>query len=116
MKDKTETYIGFAIKKRAVIFGVDAIVKQLQRANNKICLILLTKTLSDNSVKQIFNAVNRECRENGSCAEVVPKSVFRASDIPTAFVNEYDILVQRNCKAIAICDKELANAILKNLK
>ena len=88
MNSKIETYIGFAIKKGSAVFGVDAIT----RYRKKVYLLLMTETLSQNSAKALEAAAERL-----GC---------KLLQIP-----DYDLLKMRNCKAIAICDKQLADAI-----
>ncbi len=113
MKSKAETYVGFAIKKRAVIFGVDGIVRTLKGANNKISLILITESLSENSRDAISNALSaRFSQMFGSETQ----GTFECQTIDTATIQDMEILRQRNCKAIAICDCELAKAIRENLQ
>lgn len=92
MNSKIETYIGFAIKKRSVVFGCD----NIEKYRKKIYLLLGTKTLSENSqcVLQVV-ADKRSCK--------------------LLQIDDFDILQKRNCKAIAICDKSLADAIIQNL-
>ncbi len=89
MNSKIETYIGFAIKKGAVAFGIDSI----ERCRKKVYLLLATETLSENSLK-----VAQKCAQKFGC--------------PLQQIEDYSVLAQRNCKAIAICDKSLADAIL----
>lgn len=88
MNSKIETYIGFAIKKGSVVFGCDNIV----RYRKKVYLLLATKTLSPNSLK-VLNA----SAERFSCK--------------VQLIEDYEFLSKRNCKALAICDKSLADAI-----
>lgn len=88
MNSKTETYIGFAIKKGSVVFGVDAIV----RYRKKVYLLLATETLSQNSLKDMQSA-----------AQKIGCKLLQ--------IHDYDLLKKRNCKALAICDKQLADAI-----
>ena len=92
MKSKVETYIGFAIKKGSVVFGCDGITS----SKKHMCLMLYTPTLSDNSLY-----VLKQASERTRC--------------PLAQIDEYDILKKKNCKALAICDRSLASAILENL-
>lgn len=89
MKTKTESYIGFAIKKGAVAFGCESI----ERCRKRVYLLLVTADISDNSLKKV-NA----CAEKFGCKVIETES--------------YDALSKRNCKALAICDKSLAEAIL----
>ncbi|MCM1290018.1 MAG: hypothetical protein NC132_04895 [Corallococcus sp.] len=88
MNDKIETYIGFAIKKGSAVFGVDSIT----RYRKKIYLLLATETLSVNSLKTMEEAA----RKIGCKLRRIP---------------DYGTLKTHNCKAIAICDKQLADAI-----
>ena len=92
MNSKTETYIGFAIKKGSVVFGCDNVKKY----RKKVYLLLATKTLSENSL-EVMNI----CAEKFSCNMLI--------------IEDYEILQKRNCKALAICDKSLAEAI-QNVK
>lgn len=92
MNSKIEAYIGFAIKKGSVVFGCDNI-----KANKKRMLVILyTPSLSENSL-----SVLRETSKRTGC--------------PLAQIDEFEILKKKNCKALAICDKSLAGAILENL-
>jgi len=88
LKDKTETYVGFAIKKGSVVFGVDNVATY----RKKVYLLLATETLSQNSLKAMCDASQ--------------KFGCKLLQIP-----DYDLLKMRNCKALAICDKNLADAI-----
>ena len=92
MNSKVETYIGFAIKKGSVVYGCDGI----KTSKKHLLLLLYTPTLSDNSLS-------------------VLKQVSQRSNCPLAQIEDYEILRKKNCKALAICDKSLANAILENL-
>ena len=92
MNSKTETYIGFAIKKGAVVFGCDGI----KRYKKKVYLLLATESLSANSLETLTT-----CAENFHCNLLT--------------IEDYGILQKRNCKALAICDKSLAEAI-QNVK
>ncbi len=89
MNSKIESYIGFAIKKGSVLFGCDSIKK----AKKRVYLLLATKTLSENS-RNVLDG----------CAEKYGCKVLQ--------MDEYDFLSAKNCKALAICDKSLAEAIL----
>ena len=92
MNSKIETYIGFAIKKRSVVYGCD----NIEKYRKKIFLLLYTKTLSSNSIS-------------------VMQSVAQKRSCILKEIEDYEILVKRNCKALAICDKSLADAIIKIL-
>lgn len=92
MKTKIETYIGFAIKKGSTVFGVDNI-KQYRK---KIYLIVYTPDLSHNSL----SVLQRICKKKECLLKAIPN---------------YELLGDKNCKALAICDKSLADAITENL-
>ena len=92
MNNKVETYIGFAIKKGSVVFGCDGI----KSSRKRIFLLLYTSTLSENSL----SVLQQVCKRTGC---------------PLVQIEDFQILMNKNCKALAICDKSLANAILDNL-
>ena len=92
MNSKIETYIGFAIKKGAVVFGCDSI----RTYRKKMWALLYTPSLSENSLSVLTEVAERINR-------------------PLAQIPEIETLSKKNCKALAICDKSLANAILENL-
>lgn len=90
--DKIQSYIGFAIKKGAALIGCGTIKSTKKRP----CVILYTPNLSANSYS-------------------VLKSVSERTRCPLLQTEECEILQKKNCKAVAICDKSLADAIMKNL-
>ena len=92
MNGKIETYIGFAIRKGSVVFGCDSI----KTYRKKIWLLLYTPSLSANSLSALVEVSEKLNR-------------------PLAQIPDFEILLKKNCKALAICDKSLANAILENL-
>ena len=92
MNSKIETYVGFAIRKGSVVFGCDSI----KTYRKKIWALLYTPSLSDNSLS-------------------VLKEVAARLNRPLVCIPEMETLSKKNCKALAICDKSLANAILENL-
>ncbi len=92
MKSKAETYIGFAVKKGSVVYGLDCISVY----RKKVRLILYSADLSENS----FSRLKKEA-ERFNC--------------PLAVFPDTDVLKNKNCKALAICDKSLAEAIQNNL-
>ena len=92
MNSKIETYIGFAIKKGSVVFGCD----NIENYRKKIFLLLNTRSLSNKSLSTLERVADkRGCR--------------------LLMIDDYEILAKRNCKALAICDNSLANAIVENL-
>lgn len=92
-KSKVEAYLGFAIKKRALVTGSDS-VSRLRRAS----LILLCKSGSLNAKKDALNAGARL-----KCPVVQCEILLE------------DITGKQNCKIAALTDKQLAAAILNNL-
>lgn len=93
MNSKIETYIGFAIKKGAAVFGVDNIV----RYRKKMYLLVVTESISERSLAAI-------------------EEHAQSRRLPLVTVQDYPLLMQRNCKALAICDKSLADAVQNNVK
>ena len=92
MNSKIETYVGFAIRKGSVVYGCDSI----KTYRKKMWALLYTPSLSENSLS-------------------VLKDVAQRVDRPLVCIPEMEILTKKNCKALAICDKSLADAILENL-
>lgn len=92
--DKAKTYIGFAIKSRAIKYGVDDIVKC-----KKIELIIVSDSLQESS----FNKITRFSTQNNI-------------DLLKIGLENFEILLDNNSiKAVAILDKNLAAQIKKNL-
>lgn len=92
-KSKVETYLGFAIKKRALITGCDSVAR-LKKAN----LVVLCATASENAKKQ---------------AQSISKKLncyLIESKIPLE-----DVTGKLNCKIAAVTDENLASAIVNNL-
>ena len=95
MKDKIETYIGFCIKSRKIIIGVDA----LGTSRKKVYCILICNTLSENSL----NSVKKIGIKLGvPVIKVLNKSLEEISFI-------------KACRVLALTDKELAKAVMENL-
>ncbi len=91
---KAKTYIGFAIKSRAIKFGVDDIVKC-----KKIELIIVSDSLQESS----FNKITRFSMQNN------------IDLLKIGLENFEELLDNKSVKAVAILDKNLAVAIKKNL-
>ena len=92
MNPKISAYIGFSVRKGAVVFGLDTI----EMYRKKVHLILCSDTLAENSLKK-------------ACAEGEKRNCTVAT---LAGLEE---TLKRNCKVLAICDKQLAEAIKENL-
>ena len=92
--DKAKTYIGFAIKSRAIKFGVDDIVKCKKNE-----LIIVSDSLQESS----FNKITRFSMQNNI-------------DLLKIGLENFEILLDnKSIKAVAILDKNLAAQIKKNL-
>ncbi len=91
--DKVVTLMGFAIRAGKVIFGTDAI----ERYHRRKQLILVDKSLSLNSREKLV-------RDNKSVPIVLSTSVTLA-----------DLTHRDGVKAIALTDKQMAQAILNNM-
>ena len=92
--NKAKTYLGFAIKSRAVKFGVDDISKC-----KKAELILVSDSLRESS----FNKITKFSTQNN------------IDLLKIGLENFEDLLDNKSVKAVAILDKNLALAIKKNL-
>lgn len=93
MDTKVKTYVGFAIKARKAVFGLDNITDFRKR----MYLILMDESLSPNNAKKLI----RHAEEK---------------NIPLVNFCIENILPEKNCKAIGIIDQNLASAIFKELK
>lgn len=90
--NKAKTYVGFAIKSRAIKFGVDDICK-CKNAE----LVIVSDSLQESSMKKIT-----------SFAEKNRKDLFKLS------LDDFEnLLDNKSVKAFAILDKNLAIAIKK---
>lgn len=92
--DKIVAYLGFAIKKGSVIFGVDA----AEAYRKKIFLIVYDETLSDNSRKSA-----EKIRKKHKCTSIRFKGMTLS-----------EIVYRNNCKFVALTDKALGDAIEKS--
>ena len=91
MIDKFRTYIGFAIKSKSIVYGVDNIESNLA----KDCMVIIDKSLSDNSLNKLQN--------------VVSKANIKIFTIDNITLDE--LLHTSNCKAIGLTSVNLASAI-----
>ena len=92
-KSKTATFIGFCIRSGKYRTGVNSIAT-LKKAN----LILLCKSASENTVKQV-----QKLAKALNCQMLVTKTLLLE-----------EMTFKPNVKAMAITDKSLAQAILEN--
>ncbi len=91
--NKVQTYLGFAIKARKIVFGADDILKAKRQK-----VILASKNLSEASLQKIETFANTK-------------------NIPLIIVDNQTFLSvfgEKNIKVIAITDEGLASAIIKS--
>ena len=92
MNPKISAYIGFSVRKGSVVFGLDTI----ETYKKKVHLILCSDKLAENS------------RKRAACEGQKRNCVV-------ATIEGLAETLKRNCKVLAICDKQLAEAIKENL-
>ncbi len=91
MQNKYSWYIGFAVRKGSVVYGIDS----LEVYRKKVFLVLCSDTLAENSLAK----AEAEAKRRNISMLVVP---------------DLEKILQRNTKVLAICDKSLAEAIKSN--
>ena len=91
--DKVETLLGFAMRAGKVVFGTDSI----ERYHKRMYLILMCGTLAENSRSKILNAYGK-----------VPKVISRTAKLS-------DITHRQGVKALAVTDRQMAEAIINNM-
>ncbi len=90
-KSKIETYLGFCVRARKIVFGIDEVVKQ-----KKCFLLIADEGLGESSFKELKKAWERlRC----------PMLTAQKDALGT-------LLHRIGVKAVAIKDKNLASAIL----
>lgn len=92
MKSSYDCYIGFAVKKGSVVYGLD----NLEVYRKKVFLILCSNKLADNSLQK---------------AQIVADN----RNIKLIVISDLEEILKRNCKVLAICDKNLATAIINKI-
>lgn len=92
---KIRAYIGFAKKSRNIIYGVDEIIKVPKKCE----LVLISDALALSSKEKLLTTL-KKCN--------VSHYILAASDFALKIESEY-------IKAIAITDKNLSDAIKKEL-
>lgn len=92
MKRNVFSYVGYAIKARKIVLGVDNIVR-----SRKCHIVLLDGTLSENSRSKLLGYLER-------------------SDSKWYVVNVEELYPRKNCKAIGITEQNLASAIIKEME
>ena len=91
--NKIQSYLGFAKKSRAIVFGLD----NLEKFNKSVYLVLYVKQLSENSLNKLNKLVNEK---NWKMGELENQTID-------------ELLFVDNCKVIGITNDNLANAIIK---
>ena len=92
-KDKVETLTGFAVKASKLVYGSDNIIK-----GRKKPLVMMCSTASDNTKA----AVKSFCDTTQTDLIITKKPLE-------------EIVYRKNCKVIAFTDKQMAEAIKKNI-
>ena len=95
MKDKIETYIGFCIKGRKAVIGINA----LETYKKKLYCIFVCNTLTENSTNQV-KKINGKF--NVPIIKVCGKTLEKVSFL-------------QGCKVLALTDIELSKAVMENL-
>ena len=94
MRSKAETFIGFALRKRALVCGMNAAAS----VRGRVGLVLVCATASENTKKDAEKFARKK-----RCPLLVSATALA------------EITGKENCKVAAVCDKPLAAAILDNL-
>lgn len=92
-KSKIETYLGFCIRARKIVFGIDEIEQQ----RKGVYLIICDGTLGPNSLK-----VAQKAKETLNCPLLITKNGQLG-----------ELLHRPTVKSVAIKDNHLASAILQ---
>lgn len=90
---KIKTYIGFAIRSRQIIYGVDDIIKRDFKG-----LVMMSNALAESSANKLKNHVT-----------------YAGGQVLSFEAEEFAELFGENVKAAAITDNNLAVAIKKNM-
>ncbi len=93
---KISSYIGFAVRAGQVLWGSDLILEKKRKRK----LILLSSTASDN----LKDKITAYAEATGSPLLVLDDGVT------------LEDILKRNCKALAVTNRELADAILRSVE
>lgn len=94
LRDKIESLIGFAVKAGKTVYGADAI----ESTKTRYYLIFLCNTASDNTKNKVISIA-----QNKHVKVIVTEKELQYA------VN------RKNCKVLAITDKQMSEAMLKSL-
>ena len=90
---KVKTYVGFAIKSKAIVYGLDQIKEK------KVKVVLFDNSMSDSSKQSLVKvALKNEC----TYFEISPEEMFQ-------------LVGENKIKAFAILNPDLAKAIENNM-
>ena len=91
VKSKIQTYLGFCVRARKIVYGTDEIETQ----KKSVFLIVFDETLSENSLKNLYKTSERlGCPVIKAKKDALANALFKPA-----------------VKAVAVKDKNLANAI-----
>lgn len=96
MQGKISSYIGFAVKSGAAVFGIDA----LERCKKKVYIVIFSSDLSARSKKNALVLAEK----------------FSAVVVTTETGGVEAAAHKTNCKLIALTDKNLGEAVIKALE
>ena len=91
-RDKIESLLGFAVKAGKIIYGSD----NIEVVKRRYFLVIICNTLAENSRKKVLKAASDK---------KVPV-ILSANEL------QYTVN-RRNCKAVAITDRQMSEAMLK---
>jgi hypothetical protein len=94
-KGKDITFIGFSVKSRRIVYGINQIIN----SRKKLYLLILCKSASENTKKEARNFA-----KNHAIKILITKDILLE-----------EIVNKINCKSAALTDKNLAVAVLDNV-
>lgn len=92
--NKLKSYLGFALKSKSIIFGIDNIVKAKQ-----IKLVLISNKITETGKNKVLNL----CKKKNLKYTIIDGMLFD------------EIIQNSGIKIVAITDKNLSDAIIKEL-
>ncbi len=95
MQSKDVSLIGFAVKARKVVFGLN----QIEHCRKRVYLMIICHTASQNTKSAALSLARK----------------MGAPALGTKGVLLEEIVSKPNCKSVAVTDEELAAAIMKNV-
>lgn len=96
MQSKISSYIGFAVKSGAAVFGADAI----ERCKKRVCLVIFSSDISERSKRNALALAEK----NSAAVMIAEEGGVEAA------------AHKQNCKLIALTDKNLSEAAIKALE